>query len=108
MQTFFYTFKSKNHTDTSAEYFAALGMSDDQIDSVLNQMQFEHTKTEKKERAWRNKELARADIELNKAQDGGGGVVSDWRDYRNALRNMPEHSDFPSNIARPIAPDFNQ
>jgi len=58
------------------------------------------------ERAWRDKELARADIELNKVQDGvGTGSVSAWREYRVALRNLPEHELFPSEQARPVAPD---
>ena len=40
------------------------------------------------ERQWRDAELNNADIELNKVQDGRGtGLVSDWRDYRNALRD---------------------
>ena len=54
------------------------------------------------ERVWRNLELAKADIELNKVQDGRGtGLVSDWRDYRNALRDWPEHESFPDSVFRP-------
>lgn len=48
------------------------------------------------ERSWRDKELARADIELLKVQDGRGtGTVGDWRDYRNDLRDYPESEGFP-------------
>ena len=58
------------------------------------------------ERSWRNSELARADIELNKVQDGGGtGTVGDWRDYRNELRDWPEHANFPDSTKRPVTPD---
>jgi len=54
------------------------------------------------ERQWRNTELAKADIELNKVQDGRGtGLVSDWRDYRNELRDWPEHEGFPDSAFRP-------
>ncbi len=54
------------------------------------------------ERQWRDAELAKADIELNKVQDGRGtGLVSDWRDYRNALRDWPEHESFPDSAFRP-------
>ena len=61
---------------------------------------------EAKERAWRNTELSRADIELNKVQDGmGGGTVTSWREYRCALRNWPANQDFPDSTKRPIAPD---
>lgn len=59
-----------------------------------------------KEREWRDGELARADIQLNKAQDGVGyGTVSSWREYRCALRDWPNHEMFPSVEYRPVAPD---
>lgn len=58
------------------------------------------------ERAWRDGELARADIELNKVQDGmGTGTVSAWREYRCLLRNWPENEFFPDSTKRPAAPD---
>lgn len=58
------------------------------------------------ERAWRNAELERADIELNKVQDGMGTTsVASWREYRCALRNWPESEFFPDSTKRPIAPD---
>lgn len=58
------------------------------------------------ERDWRDKELTRADIELNKAQDGDGiGSVKSWRDYRKSLRAWPTSEYFPSAEFRPIAPD---
>lgn len=58
------------------------------------------------ERAWRDTELDRADIELNKVQDGmGTGTVGTWREYRCALRNWPESEFFPDPTKRPIAPD---
>jgi len=54
------------------------------------------------ERQWRDQELAKADVELNKVQDGRGtGLVSDWRDYRNELRDWPAHPEFPEMHARP-------
>lgn len=58
------------------------------------------------ERAWRNSELDRADIELNKVQDGMGTTsVASWREYRCALRNWPENEFFPDSSKRPVAPD---
>jgi hypothetical protein len=59
------------------------------------------------ERVWRNSELARADIELNKVQDGAPGTVGEWRSYRNALRGWPEDKNFPDSEQRPTAPDAN-
>lgn len=60
------------------------------------------------ERLWRNSELQRADVELNKVQDSdpkAKGSVSAWREYRKALRALPEHHEFPYKQARPLAPD---
>lgn len=58
------------------------------------------------EKLWRNTELSRADIELNKVQDGVGvGSVAAWRQYRIDLRNWPEDKEFPNPAARPVAPD---
>ncbi len=59
-------------------------------------------------RVWRDEELARADIELNKVQDGDGvGTVTAWRAYRSALRKWPETLDCPNSI-KPIAPDYKE
>jgi hypothetical protein len=59
-------------------------------------------------RSWRDAELARADIELNKVQDGDGvGTVTAWRAYRSALRKWPETLDWPNSI-KPIAPDYKE
>lgn len=59
----------------------------------------------KSERDWRNTELARADIQLLKVQDGmtGLGTQKAWREYRVALRDWPSHKNFPA--IRPAAPD---
>lgn len=60
-----------------------------------------------RERAWRDGELSRADITLNRIQDGmsGFGTVAQWRAYRVDLRNWPESPDFPKVENRPVAPD---
>lgn len=59
------------------------------------------------ERAWRNSELSRADIEMNKLVDSGAAEVtmSEWRKYRVALRDWPAMPDFPVANKRPVAPD---
>lgn len=59
----------------------------------------------KLEKFWRNAELKRADVELNKVQDGvGTGTVAGWRAYRCALRDWPAHEKFPDEDYRPVAP----
>lgn len=57
------------------------------------------------ERSWRDTELARADIQLLKVQDGttGLGTQKAWREYRVALRDYPSSEGFPT--VRPVAPD---
>lgn len=59
-----------------------------------------------RERVWRDVELSRADIILNKIQDGmtGYGTVGQWRAYRVELRNWPANDNFPNNELRPAAP----
>lgn len=59
------------------------------------------------ERGWRNSELLRADIELNKVQDSDPkavGTVGQWREYRKQLRAWPDHTDFPDKLKRPTSP----
>lgn len=60
------------------------------------------------ERSWRDKELSRTDIEIYKVQDSdtnSTGTISQWREYRKALRAWPQHKDFPNKDSRPKAPD---
>jgi hypothetical protein len=51
-----YTFKGEKHTDTSAEYFASLNMSDEQIESVLAQEKFELNQNKNKRKLAYNSE----------------------------------------------------
>lgn len=58
------------------------------------------------ERAWRDGELQRADIEVFKAEDTAGAFnAEDWRLYRKNLRSWPDSVDFPDSTKRPAAPD---
>jgi hypothetical protein len=57
---------------------------------------------ENKARGWRNGELAKADIEINKLDDEGGDS-SDYRAYRIALREWPQSDAFPE-LGRPQEP----
>lgn len=52
-------------------------------------------------RAWRNRELQRADIEIHRLEDTGADP-SAWRGYRILLRGWPETLEFPH--TRPEAP----
>lgn len=56
-------------------------------------------------RLWRDRELFRADVMLNRLQDGetGLGTQKAWRAYRIELRNWPESDSFPDQT--PVAPD---
>lgn len=55
------------------------------------------------ERAWRNRELAAIDVEINKREDVGEGANA-WRQYRAHLREWPAHAEFPDSDYRPFAP----
>ncbi|WYV99022.1 tail fiber assembly [Pseudomonas phage vB_PpuM-Amme-3] len=55
-------------------------------------------------RTWRNTELARADVIINKIEDFEiEGDSKPWRQYRATLRNWPDTPDFPN--TKPTAPD---
>lgn len=56
------------------------------------------------ERVWRNAELEKVDIEVNKAADSAHPSESAWRQYRVALRYWPQSPEFPDSSARPAAP----
>lgn len=56
------------------------------------------------EKEWRNSELLKADIEINKIEDGDTkavGEISQWREYRKKLRDWPEAKKFPDIKYRP-------
>lgn len=58
-------------------------------------------------RAWRDAELARADVELRNVEDGNSkakGTAAAWRAYRNALRDMTDGNADPRLWVRPTAP----
>lgn len=60
------------------------------------------------EAAWVESEISRARGELEKVQDSdlkAKGSVSDWRNYRKALRSWTENQNFPNKEFRPKAPD---
>lgn len=58
------------------------------------------------ERAWRDSELTKADIEVNKASDSAVTAEAAWRKYRVALRNWPQSAGFPEKSGRPAAPQY--
>ena len=51
-------------------------------------------------RAWRDGELAKADIEIYKLEDTGGDTAS-YRAYRIALRDWPASQAFPDDASKP-------
>lgn len=56
---------------------------------------------------WVSSELVVAGEELDKVQDSDPkafGTVSQWREYRKALRAWPDHKDFPNKESRPVSP----
>ena len=53
------------------------------------------------ERAWRDAELAKTDIDIYKLEDAGLDATA-YRAYRMALRDYPQQPDFP-NGTRPTA-----
>jgi len=60
------------------------------------------------ERVWRDEELSKADVIINKIEDFEiEGDSKPWRQYRVALRKWPDSPDFPSVKSRPTAPKLD-
>lgn len=59
MRKYSYIFKGETHTDTTAQYMAGIGMSEEQVESVLNDESFERSAQSKIETGWRNSKLSR-------------------------------------------------
>lgn len=75
---FTYIFKGESHSNTSVEYMQALGMDQEQIESVLNQQQFELRQNLEKRQAAYKKE---SDPLYTEAQfDGTPETLQKWRD----------------------------
>ncbi len=75
---FTYIYKGASHSNTSAEYMQNLGMDQEQIDSVLNQQQFELSQNVVKREAAYAKE---SDPLYMEAQfDGTPESLQKWRD----------------------------
>tara|TARA_Y100001951_G_C11198729_1_gene215867 strand:- start:31 stop:312 length:282 start_codon:yes stop_codon:yes gene_type:complete len=54
-------------------------------------------------RSERNEKLAATDWVVTKASETGVAVSDDWKNYRQALRDVPTQSD-PDNITWPTKP----
>ena len=57
-------------------------------------------------RAERNAKLAETDWLVIKEREEGGSVsnFADWKTYRQALRDVPTQTGFPSNVTWPTKP----
>lgn len=75
---FTYIYKGISHSNTSVEYMQALGMDQEQIESVLNQQQFElKQNVEKREAAYKRE----SDPLYMEAQfDGTPESLQKWHD----------------------------
>lgn len=112
---YFKTFPTKSieiSTDTYKELLAgeSQGMQiscDENGKPFLKEPEVDLEFLTSQENAWIKKELSFASNELEKVQDSDPkavGTVSQWRDYRKALRAWPEHEDFPNKESRPVPP----
>jgi hypothetical protein len=63
----------------------------------------EHLKQTRKEE--RNQLLAETDWIVTKSLESGEAVPDEWKQYRQALRDIPTQPDFPDSIAWPTKPE---
>lgn len=59
----------------------------------------------KRVRAKRDQLLAECDWVVIRAQETGEPVPQAWRDYRQALRDVPDQPGFPDTVTWPEAPE---
>ncbi|MFM2476356.1 phage tail assembly chaperone [Celerinatantimonas sp. MCCC 1A17872] len=100
---------SQELIDTKATQF---GVSFTALDEDAYQSALEPTAAEQEQiqadevRATRDELADRTSREINRLEDAGTDA-SDWRQYRIALRNVPEQDGFPFDVQWPEAPgDF--
>ncbi|AJT60792.1 hypothetical protein [Ralstonia phage phiITL-1] len=56
-------------------------------------------------RQWRDRELQRADAQVFILEDRGETLkATEWRAYRQALRDLPDQIGFPLKVTLPVAP----
>ena len=55
-------------------------------------------------REQRNNKLYDTDWVSNRAYDAGTEIPSDWKTYRQALRDLPANTPDPANPTWPVAP----
>jgi hypothetical protein len=63
----------------------------------------EHLKQTRKEE--RNQLLAETDWIVTKSLESGEAVPDEWKQYRQALRDIPTQPDFPDDIEWPTKPE---
>lgn len=96
---FTYIYNGETHTDTSAAYMAALGMSDEARESVLNQLAYDEGVKSCSIRAERDKRIGATDFYLlPDAPTQPAGLAN----YRQALRDVPQQPGFPWVVEWPV------
>lgn len=93
------------HSDCSVGYMTDLGLDDDAQRSITEQLNMYIANTANKENEWAASELALADIEISKINDGdprASLTVEQWRSYRMALRDHVKSGVISP--ARPVNP----
>jgi hypothetical protein len=75
-------------------------------DNIKMTVDVEKEQKARGEREWRDAQYENVVIGLDRISDNSPsavGTISQWRDYREALRQYPQQADFPQGI-RPSQP----
>ncbi len=91
-----YIYKGITHSDTSADYLVNLGMDEEQIESMQNQLDYEVEVNQSKAKAVRDAEI-NADIEVSGYQ---WQVDAKGRDNLNEAINKCLRNDLPDTESR--------
>lgn len=105
---FSYIFKGEMHSDTSIDYMQSLGMTEEAIESALNQKQYELSEKEKSERTWRDNEMSTFVDKMNHKAYWGELTEDELvtlDEYRKSLKDYPYSDSFPFGD-RPVRPNL--
>lgn len=99
-----YIHNGQYHSDYSEEYMAEQGIDAETRAAILAQRDYELATLAEQLRTKRDQLLQQADNLINNAIDNGSDPQA-LRNYRQALRDVPEQEGFPQGVSWPSLPE---
>ena len=100
-------YNDRNEEITDFSTFNQLLLDRDaEIDRVVEEAIEEERSEDEVVREERDRLLDSTDWVILRYLDQGDEVPSEWKEYRQALRDVPEQEGFPGSVDWPIMPEF--